>query len=264
MVPQSIELIELDVVDSSNTWLAARVRDLGLTTPTAVLAHQQTQGRGRAGREWAASPDGSLCLSVAMEVSNPVSPWFSIVVGVAVVRSLNALGVTGLQLKWPNDLLLKGRKLGGILCELVSVAHMQVQKQILIVGLGLNLKGIHQPQALGGLGSSNLLQDSNTPIDLSKAELAVRLATAIVDEVQQSQSLGFAAWQSEFNRLDAWFGQRVEVVQPDGTLFGKSCGCHSDGSYLIQKSGDLNSGLQCVQSGDLSLRKASDGHATNE
>jgi BirA family biotin operon repressor/biotin-[acetyl-CoA-carboxylase] ligase len=256
MVPQSIELIELDVVDSSNTWLAAHVRNLGSTLPVAVLAHQQTQGRGRAGREWAASAQGSLCLSVALEVSQPVSPWFTIVVGVAVVRFLSALGVSDLQLKWPNDVLLKGRKLGGILCELVSVA----QNQMLIVGLGLNLKDIHQPQALGGLGSSNLLQDSSTRIDLSKAELATQLANAIVLEVQQSQRLGFECWQSEFNRLDAWVGQLVEVVQPDSTVRGKSCGCHIDGSYLIQNS----MGLQLIQSGDLSLRKAVNGQSADD
>jgi BirA family transcriptional regulator, biotin operon repressor / biotin---[acetyl-CoA-carboxylase] ligase len=255
MVPQSIELIELDVVDSSNTWLANRVRDTGISMPTAVLAHQQTQGRGRAGREWAASPEGSLCLSVAVGISQPVSPWFSIVVGVAVVRSLTALGVSDLQLKWPNDLMLKGRKLGGILCELVSVGN----KQALIVGLGLNLRDIHQPQALGGLGSSNLLQDSNTRIDLSKAELATRLACAIVNEVQQSQKLGFSSWQSEFNRLDAWIGQLVEVIQPDYSLQGISCGCHTDGSYLIQDS----TGLKLIQSGDLSLRKAGGGQVSN-
>lgn len=256
MVPQSIELIELDVVDSSNTWLANRVRDMGVRTPIAVLAHVQTHGRGRAGREWVASAEGSLCLSVALEVSQPVSAWFSIVVGVAVVRSLRGLGVDGLQLKWPNDLLLKGRKLGGVLCELVSVAS----KQVLIVGLGLNLRGIDQVQALGGLGSSNLLQDSNTPINLSKSELAERLAAAIVDEVQQSQRLGFEAWQTEFNRLDAWLGQYVEVLQVEDPIRGKSCGCHMDGSYLIQDS----SGLRLIQSGDLSLRKSADGRLTHE
>lgn len=256
MVPQSIELIELDVVDSSNTWLANRVREVGVTAPLAVLAHAQTHGRGRAGREWAASPEGSLCLSVALEVPQPVSAWFSIVVGVAVVRSLHGLGVEGLQLKWPNDLLLKGRKLGGILCELVTVSS----RQVLIVGLGLNLKGIHQSQALGGLGSSNLLQDSSTPIMLSKSELAAILAAAIVDEVQQSQRSGFEVWQSEFNRLDAWLGQGVEVVLGDDLVKGKSCGCHVDGSYLIQDS----SGLRLIQSGDLSLRKSADGNLAHE
>lgn len=252
MVPQSIELIELDVVDSTNTWLANQVRErvhgMGVLAPLAVMAHQQTQGRGRAGRQWEASADGSLCLSVGLEISLPVSPWFSIVVGVAVTRVLTGLGVDGLQLKWPNDLLLKGRKLGGVLCELVTAGP----KQVLIVGLGLNLKNIHQPRALGGLGSSNLLQDSKTRIDLSKAELALLLASNIAHEVQQSQREGFAVWQSEFNRLDAWFGLQLEVVHADYTIRGQSRGCHSDGSYLIQDG----NGLQLIQSGDLSLRKS--------
>lgn len=247
MVTQALELIELDVVDSTNTWALNRVREQGASQSFVVLAHEQTQGRGRAGRAWASTSQGSVCMSVVQVFQGPVRPCASIIAGVEVARVLRGLGVAGVQLKWPNDVLLHGRKLGGLLCELLTVG----QYTALVVGLGLNLRGVDQPEALGGAGSANLLQDGGALISLSKAELCMAFAQGVVQGMEAERQQGFEAWRLAFNEMDAWMGREVQVLEQGApTLSGRACGCAQDGAYVLHTP----EGFKSVHVGDVSLR----------
>ncbi|NIQ54189.1 MAG: biotin--[acetyl-CoA-carboxylase] ligase, partial [Gammaproteobacteria bacterium] len=109
----------LETVDSTNRYLLDAGAPAG-SRLRACVAGAQTAGRGRRGRQWVSPPGANLYLSVSRTFAGGTDPvrGLSLAVGVAVAEALEGLGVTGLALKWPNDIQLAGRKLGGILVEL--------------------------------------------------------------------------------------------------------------------------------------------------
>mgnify|MGYP002280343826 CR=1 FL=1 len=121
-------------VDSTSAWLARAE----LKRPTVVTAEEQTTGRGRHGRRWA-SPPGGVYVSVGWKVlpGTSIPTALPLAVGVYLCEGLEALGIKGLSLKWPNDLIVNGAKLAGILVESVDKA---TDGRSLVVGVGLNLQ----------------------------------------------------------------------------------------------------------------------------
>ena len=104
-----------------------------------LVADRQTAGRGRRGRSWLSWPGAGLTFSVLwrFEPGAPVPAGLSLVAGLAVARTLESLGVEGVQLKWPNDVLIHGRKLAGILVELMPGRG---RTPAAVIGVGLNLR----------------------------------------------------------------------------------------------------------------------------
>ncbi|HEX7025963.1 MAG TPA: biotin--[acetyl-CoA-carboxylase] ligase, partial [Gammaproteobacteria bacterium] len=133
----ALELIVLDETDSTNGHLLARA----VQRPPHVLvclAEQQTAGRGRRGRSWQSPYGTSLALSLMwrFEAGAAALAGLSLATGVVVAESLEQAGAAGLQLKWPNDLVWQGRKLGGILLE---VAGDVTGPCYVVIGIGLNI-----------------------------------------------------------------------------------------------------------------------------
>ncbi len=128
--------------DSTNAVLLARA-EAGAPSGTVVIAAEQTAGRGRRGRNWFASPGDSLTFSLLWRFAPGTAPaGLSLAVGVAVVRALAKVGAGEAALKWPNDILQDGRKLGGILVELLPGAPHAA-----VIGIGINL---HLPPGMPG------------------------------------------------------------------------------------------------------------------
>jgi BirA family biotin operon repressor/biotin-[acetyl-CoA-carboxylase] ligase len=117
---------------STNAELATAARG-GAPTGLVLIAEEQTAGRGRVDRRWSAPPRAGILLSVLLRPAAPVSAWplIPLLTGLAVVEALVAVGHVEAGLKWPNDVMLDDRKLGGILAERVEDA--------VVVGLGLNV-----------------------------------------------------------------------------------------------------------------------------
>jgi len=138
------KVYSLDIVDSTNEFAKALIE----TTPegTVVRARQQTHGRGRFGKTWY-SPEQGLWMSVVLRPSNPA--LITIAAGVAVCEALDACGVSP-SIKWPNDVLLNNKKIGGVLTEIVD-HHV-------IVGIGLNLNIQSFPDELTDIASSVYLE----------------------------------------------------------------------------------------------------------
>ena len=134
-----------------------------------LLAECQSAGRGRRGRTWVAAPGGAICLS--LNWTFPAVPEdlgaLGLVIGVCVLRSLQGLGVQGLQLKWPNDLLVQGKKLGGVLIELRAET---AGPAFVVIGIGLNV-------ALGDDALKQIAASGIAATDLRSAGLAARAAT---------------------------------------------------------------------------------------
>ena len=215
-----------------------RVRE-GNTQPTLLFARQQTAGRGRLGRQWlSASGAGSEAASLTFSLSLPLAPrdWagLSLAVGVSLAASLHP----ALRLKWPNDLWLDGRKLGGILIE---TAALDGQRQV-IVGVGLNLSwrdGTGLARAPAWLGE--VLPGMDAPGVLQ------RVAPPLLRAIADFELRGFTPFRPQFERRDALRGAQVELS--DGTV-GEAQGVNEVGALLLRTA----RGLQAVSSAEVSLR----------
>ena len=125
---------------SSNDLLMARTSEgAGASSGSVLVVDRQTAGRGRRGRSWASSPDSSLTFSLLWRFEGGVErlAGLSLAVGVALVRAVSAFGVSGAALKWPNDILLNGGKLAGILVELTSARRRM--GSVFRIGINLSL-----------------------------------------------------------------------------------------------------------------------------
>ncbi|WP_189461756.1 biotin--[acetyl-CoA-carboxylase] ligase [Jeongeupia chitinilytica] len=235
--------IDIDVVartDSTNRrLLAAPVHG------KALVAEWQDGGRGRLGRRWLAQLGGSLMFSLGWRFEGGTAglSGLSLAVGAIVAGALADAGVAAVRLKWPNDLLLDGAKVGGILIEISGDAMGPTDA---VIGIGLNLiaPAAVTDQACAGLAGHGLVPGRNA--------LLAQLLTALESGLAEFTEHGFAPFKQRWESFSAWQGQQVELVAPDGSRrAGVLAGLADDGSLrLTTDAGEL-----VVHTGDLSLRR---------
>lgn len=232
----------LPEIDSTNTELMRRAR-AGQVDPVLLVAERQSAGRGRLGRQWASAPGNSLTFSLGLTLSPADWSGLSLAVGVAVAESLHP----AVQLKWPNDLWLQGRKLGGILVETASFAGEGAAGRYAVVGVGLNLA----PRAAEGLSTPPAwLRELQPQAQAGRVLQAVALP--LVQALQGFEALGFAPFQARFAARDAL--RDAAVVLSDGTT-GTAHGVTASGALLVHTP----AGMQVVASSEVSVRPAPAG-----
>lgn len=229
------------ITDSTNTQLL-NIR--GDDDPQALLAEFQSAGRGRRGRDWVSPFAANLYLSLAWTFSG----WpthisaLPLAVGVACARTLPKC--EGLQLKWPNDLLVSGRKLGGILIEQRGESGADCRA---VIGIGLNVT-MQKNQA------SAVTQDWTSlaieGLSLSRNVLAADVLSRLVEALMAFESHGFAPFAAEWDRHDVTLGKPVRVHQGRESTLGIGRGVDADGALKLEVQGKL----QRILSGDVSLR----------
>lgn len=240
-------------VDSTNRYLMQEsVR--GMAHGTCVAAHIQTAGRGRRGRTWLSQLGGSLTFSLLWRFQCGAAglSGLSLVVGLALVRALHSLGLTEVQLKWPNDLLVQQQgqwhKLGGILIELQGDME---GPSAAVIGIGLNLEiatemrqSIDQPiLGLNDLAAQTL--DPNLLLGRCLSQLAIHL--------NQFAKQGFAYFQDEWTAVHAFHQQPVNLLLASGqTIPGQVLGVAEEGSLLVETA----TGQQRFNAGEISVRSA--------
>lgn len=233
---------------STNTELMRRARE-GLTSTVLLVAERQTAGRGRLGRVWhsdAASAQGpttgtagpalraSLTFSVAMSFAPLDWSGLSLAVGVSVARALHP----ALRLKWPNDLWLQDRKLGGILVE---TAAMGAGRHV-VVGVGINIA----PAQAGGLSTPPACLQEVWP-DASAPAALLRIAPALLQAMRLFEVQGFAPFQAAYAERDAL---RDRPVQLSDGIHGTAGGVNERGALLVHTS----AGMKLVNSAEVSVR----------
>ncbi len=234
------------VTDSTNSRLLQRLK-AGDIHAHACLAEFQRAGRGRRGRNWICPYGAGLCLSLGWRF--PRAPEsltaLGLVIGLAVVQVLEAEGLAGAGLKWPNDILWRGRKLGGILLELQGQADGPVA---VVIGLGLNIRfpaairdGLDQPgadlsQALGRIPSRN--------------DLAVGMLRRLAEVLAQFGRHGFAGFHEQWSAYDLLRDRQVRLSSPAGEYAGTARGVDDTGALIIAVDGRRRRFL----SGDVSVR----------
>jgi len=243
--------------DSTNTALLERVRSETAQSygrrshdlrPCLLVAEQQSQGRGRMGRAWLSSAGGSLTFSLGLALDMTDWSGLSLAVGCAIAEALDPLQAgqaPRLQLKWPNDLWLDGRKLGGILIETVPAGA----QRMVVIGVGLNVHALTAGEAFqpSQFGSGFAALDELQP-GLSGPAVLARIAPALAELLGSFPRSGFAPWAPAYARRDLTLGRAVVA----GALEGISRGVNASGELLIETS----AGLQTVTGGEISLRLA--------
>lgn len=229
--------------DSTND-VAWEALAAGAPDGTAVVADAQPRGRGRAGRVWHMAPGKGLALSLALHFGceQRRAGSLPLVAGLALARALDGLRLAT-ELKWPNDLLVAGRKLSGILCERRRLA---AGTDAAVIGVGVN---VHEqqddfPPELHGAVTSLALEGKRT----SREEVAARFLNAFEPlwaEHQEGEGRGvLAAWKE---RAGFW-GRGVTVRAPDGLLSGVARDLDPDGALVLELAGGRN---VTVTAGDL-------------
>lgn len=216
------------------------------------VAETQSAGRGRRGRSWVAPPGGALCLSWSWRFEGlpPHAGTLSLAIGLAAVRSLEALGITGVKVKWPNDLVATGGKLAGILIETVSEAGGPA---MIVVGLGLNValsNALRRRIATSGNAATDLQTLVGNPP--TRVSLAARLVADGVDALLRWEAAGFAPLVDEWRAHDALVGRPVAVLGAARVLNGVARGVDEEGALLID---DGTKTHRCV-AGEVSVRTA--------
>ena len=215
---------------------------------TVVLAERQTLGRGRRGRAWCSPPGLGIYLSCLKRFSGSPAALsgLSIAVGVCVVQALTDVGVPGLQLKWPNDVVTAGGKLAGILIE---VSGEYEGPCVARVGVGLNVRlpldvraGLDQPAT-----DLATLCDGAPP---DRNRLAARLIERLRAGLLRFEHEGLAPFAKDFARLDRLAGQPLTVYGPHGMQPGVGCGIDARGALRVEMGGRITA----VHSGEVSVR----------
>ena len=240
-------------VDSTNTVLLGRPSPPSGSTEV-MLAEYQTAGRGRRGRPWVAPPGGAICLSFSWNFPDVPEDLgaLGLVIGVCELRALRALGIAHAKLKWPNDLLVDDKKLGGILIELRAESDGPAY---VVVGVGLNV-------ALGAPLLARIAAKGMAPTDLVSAGLAQPsrngVAGAILDACLQGllefEREGLRPFLEDWVEADALRGRMVDVRGAAGDVVqGLARGVDLHGALLVET---LDEGLKKFVSGEVSVRVA--------
>jgi BirA family biotin operon repressor/biotin-[acetyl-CoA-carboxylase] ligase len=218
------------VVDSTNDWLLALPP--GQRHGMALLAERQTAGRGRRGRSWVSPYARNLYLSLGWTFESGAAQLgcLPLLVALAACDALDRAGLEGHGVKWPNDLLLDGRKLGGCLVEIQGDASGPCHA---VMGIGINLRmpeslleaqGINQPWA--DLGDA-------LP-GLSRNRMASLLLGAMLVRVGLFAQTGFAPLREAWQQRDALAGLEVELQHATGAVRGRVLGISDYGALRLQ------------------------------
>jgi BirA family biotin operon repressor/biotin-[acetyl-CoA-carboxylase] ligase len=233
---------------STNADLLLRARQAQPPRPVLRAALHQTAGRGRHGRRWFASAGNALLFSLAIPVSTADAriAAATLACGIGAAEALRAVGVP-VQLKWPNDLFLDERKLGGVLCELAVDGE---GRRTVVAGVGVNLHldaamrdSIGQPAAA--------LDEVTVAAGLARETLIGCMASSIVEALHVFETQGFVPLQARFMAL---FAQRDSVVDllelGVRVASGRALGVDGQGRLLLE----TEQGTRACSSGEISLR----------
>jgi BirA family biotin operon repressor/biotin-[acetyl-CoA-carboxylase] ligase len=251
-----LELEEEDVppiyyfesIDSTNSEALRKLAD-GCQTPCLVLAKKQDAGRGRLGRKWVASDPGNFYMSYAFRPNVPAEQMqsFTIWMGVSLCHFLNQSGYP-IQIKWPNDLIHNGQKLGGMLTEAQLDADCM---RSLVFGIGLNVNSNARfiPEELLPLVTSLKAVSGNSLRINAFAAMFVRAVFSAYDTYMSGEYK--ALLHTYWEQYDALKGKDIALLQRDKRIAGKAVGINEHAHLLLETA----SGIEAFHSGDVTIEK---------
>ncbi len=235
-------------VDSTNT-IAKKLADQGAADGTVVVAEEQTGGRGRLDRSFMSPFAQGLWFSVIIRPNFPpmeVSKM-TLVAAVAITKVLRKMGLIHCGIKWPNDILVHGKKMVGILTEL----NASVEKiNYLVMGIGINttLSKKSLSKELKKTVTSFAMED----VPVQRNQLLAEILQQLEQYYIVAQEQGFAPILEEWKVLSCTLGQEVKVIASDKTFSGKAVDLDENGNLLV----DTGTAIEKVLAGDVHIRPA--------
>ncbi len=237
-------------LDSTSNWLRERAR-AGAPSGSICLAEMQYGGRGRHGRHWVSPFAANLYLSMLWRTeAGPESlGGLSLVAGIGLLRALRGMGIQQAGLKWPNDVLVDGAKLAGILIDVTGEVGGEAA---VVLGIGINVD--MPPASAGGIDQrwTDLCSLAGTEA-LSRNRLAAALLDALFPALDEFESGGLGRFMDEWREYDVLHGQAIDLLLPDRIVSGRACGIDAGGALLV----DTAAGRKRFAAGEASLRAAS-------
>ncbi|ARU87032.1 bifunctional biotin--[acetyl-CoA-carboxylase] ligase/biotin operon repressor BirA [Pseudomonas sp. M30-35] len=240
----------LQSVDSTNAEVL-RLLAAGESAPFVLLAEQQTAGRGRRGRTWVSPFAENMYYSLIIRIDGGMRQveGLSLVVGLALLKAIEQLGISNAGLKWPNDVLVEGQKIAGILLEMSGdpgdVCHV-----VIGVGVNVNMKMVGADvitQAWTSL--SNVLGRS-----VDRNQLVEFFSVHLQRYIDVHMRNGFAALQTEWQDNHLWQGRMATLTAGQTPIKGEILGVDATGAIRLRVDGEERS----FSGGELSLRLSDD------
>ncbi len=253
-----LPIIYLNAVDSTNTYLDGLAKK-GYPHGTVVVADTQTAGRGRFGRVWFSPPKRNIYMSILVRPSRgrvDLSDYaiLPMLAGIACARAINkALSLkTGesplrVTLKWPNDILLKEKKLGGILVD-SRIENIRSGNTYFIVGIGINVNMTleEMPEDIKDIATSLYIA---TGMEFSKNEVIEEILKEFSKIYEEFLNNGKAYIVSEWQSRSSTIGRSVRALLSDGTeIYGKAIAVDENGYLLIAM---YDGGIELIKAGDI-------------
>lgn len=236
-------------IDSTNNYLK-RLANEGAAEGTVVVADCQIQGRGRLGRNWVSEPGQGIWMSVLTR------PWlhpndvqiFTLAASAAVCNALDAFGISGMGIKWPNDIMIKGKKVCGILTELAAEAERVLW---VVTGIGINVNQLSFPTEIESIATSLRLNTAQGDV-LDRSRLAAMILNELEKIYNKFIESGSEIIIDNWKRWNITLGRRVRLVFKGESLEANAYDILSDGRLVAIK--DDGTKLEAV-SGEISLRE---------
>lgn len=234
----------LPVIDSTNQYLLDRLPSL--QSGDACVAEYQQAGRGRRGRQWFSPFGSNLYLSMywRLEQGPAAAMGLSLVVGIVMAETFQALGAKGVRVKWPNDLYLNDRKLAGILVELTGKTGDAAQ---IVIGAGINLMMKSPDTSILDQQWINL-QEAGIVIDRNL--LAAKLLNVLRLSLTEFEREGLSPFIQRWAGLDNFINRPVKLLMGDREVHGIDRGVNQQGALLLEQEDGITSWI----GGEISLR----------
>ncbi len=234
-------------VDSTNTW-GKRLAEEGAPHGTLIVADEQTQGRGRRGRSWK-SPKGtniSMTLILRSDLEPSRASMLTIVMGLSVAQGLKELLELPIEIKWPNDAVLNGHKLCGILTEMsAQIDYINY----VVVGTGINVNLPEIPEDLKEIATSLLIETGHT---VNRAEVIGAVMRAFARNYESFIETGdLSGLRDAYNEILANRDRQVRVLDPKDPYEGVALGINPRGELLVRKE---DGSVSEVYAGEVSVR----------
>lgn len=242
-------ILRLDSIDSTNLEAMRQAR-AGAAEGLCIVARQQTQGRGRLDRSWQSPKDVGLYFSIVLRPQLDMHAWplLTLMTALAVCDALMRACDLRADIKWPNDLCVNDRKLGGILAETVETDIGSAA----IVGIGINLNADSLPATVADLATS-----------VEAVTAAKPDATLVLEELLKALSERYEmlqTWQGREHTIREWcanssyaFGRQVRVALGHDTFEGTTRGLESDGALRVETA---DGKMRIVRAGDVTALRA--------
>ncbi|MBL4711324.1 MAG: biotin--[acetyl-CoA-carboxylase] ligase [Gammaproteobacteria bacterium] len=254
-----IEVVVHESIDSTNRWCLQQCKS-GKVLPFACFAEEQTEGRGRRGKQWIMSAQSNIAMSVVWPfvLSKQSLYLLPITIALAIAKTLESIGLSYVQVKWPNDVYVQGKKIAGILIETQPVRQGRSKEQAndkvaAVIGIGLNYDMSHYDA-----GNAFLLTDICSEVASQQVELkheindvALRLLQNVVDACQTFHKSAEINLESFRRQYDFCMGKDIEVaIDEKNVLYGVAQGVNDDGELQVLIDGEL----RVFNSADISVK----------